>query len=172
MTSPSVVREADINDEPEIWRLFRLAHEENGLYSLSEDKVRSFLAPVLFAKQGGVIGVIGRNPLEAIVMLVISSPWYSRDIAMDDCLSFVDPEHRQSDHAKALIAYAKTTVDGIRQMHPDFKLTMGIVSTDRTAAKVRLFSQQLTPVGVFFAYPPPENMSRVQKDFVRDWKRL
>jgi hypothetical protein len=171
MSSPSVVREADVNDEAEIWRLFRLAHKEAGLYSLSEEKVSKFLQPVLFAREGGVIGVIGKKPLEAIVMLVLGSPWYSSDPSMDDCLSFVDPEHRNSNHAKALIEYAKTVVDGIRQVHPDFKMTMGIVSTERTWAKVRLFSQQLTPIGVYFAYPPPENVSRVQS-FVQEWKRL
>jgi len=169
MTVASVVRRADGRDEAEIWRLFRLAHSENGIFSLSEPKVAFYLEHVLNPERyrnqtgtpQGVIGVIGPHmALEAMIMLVIGSVWYSDDVSMDDALSFVDPNHRRSDHARALIGYAKHIVDGIRKVHVDFKMTLGIVSTHRTAAKMRLYSQQLVPVGVYFCYPdPPEDLA-------------
>lgn len=164
MTSPSVVRPAVPDDRSEIWRLFRLSHAENGLFPLSDSKVDYFLGRTLAPPAlptgdtgpRGVIGVIGAvGSLEGVIMLVLGSPWYSDAINMDDCLNFVDPAHRRSAHSKVLIAYAKHIVDEIRQGHPDFKMIVGIVSTVRTAAKIRLYERQLTCVGAFFMHPPP-----------------
>jgi len=91
-------------------------------------------------------------------MLSFGSPWYSDELTMDEYLNFVDPEHRSSNHAKTLIAYAKQMVDQIRIKHQNFKLIIGVLSTKRTAAKVRLYERQLIPCGAFFAYPAPENI--------------
>lgn len=108
----------------------------------------------------GIIGVIGPiGALEAAIMLSFGSPWYSDEITLDEHLNFVDPAHRSSNHAKTLIAYAKHMVDQIRPLHPEFKLVIGVLSTVRTAPKVRLYERQLTPAGAFFVYPPPENIS-------------
>lgn len=161
MTSPSIVRAAVPGDKDEVWRLFRLHHAENGLFPLSERKVGFYLDRALHPENiaaddtgpRGIVGVIGDRMLEGVVMLVLGSPWYTEAISMDDCVNFVDPDHRRSEHAKALIGYSKHLVDQVRVGHPDFKMLMGIVSTERTAAKIRLFSQQLEPVGAFFMYP-------------------
>lgn len=150
------------SDEKEIWRLCRLHHEENGLFPLSDKKVGFYIERSLHPEKidrddsgpRGIIGVIGQNSLEAIVMLILGSPWYSESISMDDCVNFVDPKHRKSDHAKALIGYSKYLVDQVRIGHPDFRMMMGILSTERTAAKIRLFSRQLELVGAFFMHPP------------------
>lgn len=167
MTSPSVVRPAVLSDEPEIWRLLRLMHEENALFPLSEHKVQFYLDRALRPHEisaddtgpRGIIGAIGPSgSLEAMIMLVLSAPWYSDVIGMDDCVSFVDPNHRRSDHAKVLIAYAKNMVDEIRKSHSDFTMTLGVVSTQRTAAKIRLYERQLTQVGAYFIYPPPAEL--------------
>lgn len=108
----------------------------------------------------GLIGVIGAHgSLEGAIMLSFGSPWYSDEISMDEYLNFVDPAHRASNHAKTLIAYAKHMVDQIRPLHPEFKLVIGVLSTERTAPKVRLYERQLTPAGAFFIYPPPHNVS-------------
>lgn len=163
MTSPSIVRKAVPQDRGEIWRLFRLHAEENALGALAQDKVdwylNRFLDPRGVAPDDagprGMVGVIGSpSALEASIMLVLGAPWYSDEIMLDDCMNFVDPAHRRSDHAKALIAYAKRLVDQVREKHPSFKMTLGIVSTDRTEAKIRLYQrQQLQPVGALFVYP-------------------
>lgn len=172
MILPSIVRRADARDEAEIWRLFRLAHLENGLFHLSEPKVQFYLDRVLHPEMfpekdmgpRGIIGVIGpHGALQAMIMLILGSVWYSDEITMDDALSFVDPKCRQSLHAKALIKFAKHIVDGIREAHSDFRMTLGVVSTIRTAAKIRLYSQQLMPVGVFFAYPTPTELVPIGK---------
>jgi len=168
MTVASVVRRADGRDEAEIWRLIRLAHDENDIYSLSEPKFAYHLEHVLYPERyrnntsvpRGVVGVIGpHEALEAMIILLIGSVWYSDDVTMESAISFVDPAHRRSEHARALLGYAKHIVDGIRRAHTDFRMTVGILSTSRTAAKMRLFSQQLSPVGVYFCYPDlPEDI--------------
>ena len=164
ITSPSIVRAAIPADEPELWRLFRLMHQEVGLYPLSEPKVQDYLRRVLYPETipindtgpRGIIGVIGLPArLEAAIMLVLSSVWYSESITLMDALNFVDPEFRQSDHAKTLIGYGKHVVDEIRKEHSDFQMMIGIVSTKRTAAKIRLFRRQMVEAGAVFLYPPP-----------------
>jgi hypothetical protein len=172
MASPSIVRPAIPRDEPEVWRLFRLHHEENGLFPLSENKVQFYLDRVLRpesiaaddAGPRGIIGVIGGiGALEGAIMLVLGSAWYTDQIGVDDCMNFVDPAHRRSDHSKALIAYAKHIVDSVRGSgNPDFRLMLGVVSTTRTAAKIRLYERQMPAVGAFFMYPPVEGVTAMK----------
>ena len=174
MTSPSIVRAAVPEDEREIWRLFRLHHEENAMFALSEPKVQYFLDRVLHPEivaandlgPRGIIGTIGPvGALEGAIMLVLGSPWYSEEVTMDDCMSFVDPAHRKSNHARTLIAYARHMVDEIRHAHENFKMIVGVLSTKRTAAKVRLYEQQLTPVGAYFIYPAPSEFQPLKNTF-------
>ena len=166
MTCPSVVRPAVIQDESEIWRLLRLMADENSLFPMSDTKVKWYLDRILKPEEipagdfgpRGMAGVIGDpNALEAIILLLIGTNWYSEMYSLEDCANFVSPEHRSSNHAKALIGYAKSIVDAVRENHPTFRLTLGIVSTKRTAAKIRLYERaNLTPVGAYFMYPRPE----------------
>lgn len=167
MTSPSIVRAAVPADKAELWRLLRLLWSENGVCSISDQKVDRHIDHLLAPKTDcvdsgtprGLIGVIGPvGALEAAIILAFGSPWYSEDITLDEYLNFVDPAHRSSNHAKALIGYAKHIVDEVRPSHPEFKLVIGVLSTKRTAAKVRLYERLLSPAGAFFIYPPPENI--------------
>lgn len=168
MTTVSIVRPAVLADETDLWRLFRAHHSENALFALSKPKVQYYLDRVLrpeTIKAGdcgprGVIGVIGSvGALEGAVMLVLGSPWYSDDITLDDCMNFVDPAHRQSNHARTLISYAKNMVDQIRTAHENFRMIVGVVSTHRTAAKVRLYEQMLgPPLGAYFSWPPSKDV--------------
>lgn len=174
MTSPSVVRPAVPQDESELWRLFKLHHEENAMFALSERKVQFYLDRVLHPERipsddigpRGIIGTIGNiGALEGAIMLVLGSPWYSDEITLDDCMSFVDPAHRKSTHAKTLISYARNMVDEVRKAHSNFRMIVGVLSTKRTAAKIRLYQQQLTPVGCFFMYPSPPAFEPLKQTF-------
>lgn len=169
MPSVSIVRPAGPGDEAEIWRMFRLLYEENATFKISDRKVQFYLDrllhPDLIPRDDtgprGFIGVIGPvNALEACIMLTLGSVWYSEEISLDEHLNFVDPTHRASSHAKALISYAKFVAEqtGIR-------LVIGVLSTKRTAAKVRLYERQLTPAGCFFLHPPPDNADGPRKSY-------
>lgn len=174
MNSPSAVRPAVPEDEPEIWRLFRALYDENALFTISDRKVQYYIDRLLKPETisandtgpRGFIGVIGPvGALEGAIMLTLGSVWYSEDISLDEHLNFVDPAHRSSNHAKALIDYAKTVTD-----RTGIKLVIGILSTHRTAAKVRLYGQQLTPAGAFFVYPSPPGVAMTMKDEIAELK--
>lgn len=172
MSGSSVVRPAVAADMDEVWRLFRMHHEENALFPLCESKVQYYLDRILNPSvispndtgPRGLIGVIGPvGALEGMIMLVLGSAWYTEKITMDDCTNFVDPLHRRSDHAKSLISYAKYLVDCVRRSDPTFCMTLGIVSTERTAAKIRLYSRQLEPAGAYFVYPPVSGVKSLKE---------
>lgn len=167
MTCQSIVRAAVPEDKQEIWRLFRLLHRENGLSTMSEAKVDYHIDRLLNPQNitandngpRGLIGVIGEvGHLEGVIMLAFGTQWYSEEITLDEFLNFVDPVHRSSDHAKTLIAYAKHMVDQIRLTHQNLRLVIGVLSTKRAAAKVRLYERQLSVAGCFFVYPAPDNI--------------
>ena len=167
--SPSIVRAATPADQGEIWVLLRQMHGEAGLFPLSEAKVQSFLTRILHPEtiapndtgSRGIIGVIGSpSYLEGIIMLILSPLWYSETIAMQDMVNFVREDCRQSSHAKALIAYSKFMTDEVRKAHSDFKLMVGVVSTVRTQAKIRLFRRQMTECGAVFLYPHDDRSHR------------
>lgn len=172
MTSISLVRPAVPADHNELWRMFRAHAEENALFPLSEPKVQFYLDRVLYPERltsddrgpRGIIGVIGKvGALEGVIMLILGSPWYSDVITMDDCMNYVDVDHRQSNHAKTLMDYAKHVVDHIRNGHPEFRMIIGVVSTIRTAAKIRLYEKKFgSPVGAYFAYPKPADFMSIK----------
>ncbi len=167
--SPSVVRIAGPQDMQEVWRLFLQGHNENGLFQLSTNKVQWFLNRVLYPElipmddtgTRGVIGVIGPvGSLEGIILLMIGTYWYSEDRHLEEFLVFVDPEHRSSNHAKALIEWMKKQVEVT-----GLPLVTGILSTHRTEAKCRLYRRMLPKTGEFYTLFPngksPQNLSMV-----------
>jgi hypothetical protein len=117
MTQLSIVRPATPKDEPEIMNLCRLLHQENGLFSLDEPKVKDFiwraLNPDKLAANDfgprGIIGVIGKEgDLEGMIYMLISQFWYSSDFHLEELFNFVRKDCRASHHAKNLITYAKS----------------------------------------------------------------
>lgn len=162
MTSPSIVRKAFPQERDSLWALLRLMYDENGIFSLSEHKVNWMMDRVLCPESipegdynaRGFMGVIGKPGIpEGLILLVLCpASWYSEDIILQDCANFVHPDHRKSDHAKALLAYGRHISDevGIPYM-------AGVVSNVRTAAKVRLYRRQMPEAGAFFLYNMGEN---------------
>jgi hypothetical protein len=155
--TPSTIRKATPFDAPEIWRLFLQTHRENGLFTIDPTKVTALLDRALHPEripawdtgpraQIGVIGPQGR--LEALVFILISSFWYSSELHLEELLVYVDPECRKSHHAKACIDWMKKLADELK-----IQLLTGIISKDRTAAKIRLYDRQLPRIGAFYLYP-------------------
>ena len=156
--APSVVRLATPDDAKEIWRLLLQSHRENALFSLAPEKVGWFLSRVLYPETiadddtgtRGVIGVIGTpQSLEAMVFLTIGQYWYTNDRHLEEFIVYTDPEHRRSNHVKALLQWMKDQVEALQM-----PLFTGIISNIRTEAKCRLYRQMLPKVGEFFCLPP------------------
>lgn len=162
MPSKSIVRVTVPEDKEEIWRLFHLMFSETHMFSLSEKKVDAYLDRFINPKSipqddtgtRGFIGVIGPvGALEGVIILTIVQYWYTNEMCLDEWINFVDPKHRKSNHSRALIGYAKNIVDQMNPFYPDLKLVIGILSTVRTAAKVRLYGQMMKPCGALYTYP-------------------
>jgi hypothetical protein len=158
MVAQSIVRYARPEDRQEIWRLFLQAHRENGKFTLAPEKVDWFINRALNPEMipnwdtgiRGAIGVIGDvGQLEALVFVCLGEMWYSREKHLEEYIVYVDPECRRSFHARALIRWMKE-----KSEHTTLPLLTGVVSNDRTKAKVDLYGRMLPKIGEFFLYMP------------------
>jgi len=140
----------------EIWRLFLLGHRENGKFALAPEKCDWFIQRALHpelipdhdAGPRSVIGVIGDiGAIEALVFVTIGTYWYTVEKHLEEFVVYVDPECRQSGHARACVEWLKLQSD-----KTGLPLITGIISTHRTEAKVRLYRRMMQPVGAFFLY--------------------
>lgn len=141
------VRLAVPADEDKIVAMISLLHDENGLFPLSQQKVRDYMQRY-FRKEGALIGVIGPvgDPVGSIY-LEIGQPYYSESWYLNEAWNFVHPDHRRSDYAKKLLAWAKSMSEQMK-----LPLMVGIVSNHRTEAKIRLYEKQLEKAGAFFVW--------------------
>jgi hypothetical protein len=149
---PTRVRIATVNDVDEVYDLCVCMAQENFVMPMDGPKVRGVLVNATLPDIGrrrGIIGVIGEpGQLEASIGLMLDRTWYSDGLCLFDAWQYVKPEYRSTSGSKDMIAWAKGISD-----HFQVPLMMGIVSSERTQAKVRLLRRQLgEPVGAFFMY--------------------
>jgi hypothetical protein len=150
ITTDAIVRVAGPEDEDGIMHLARVNHNENGLFNLNEQRVLSYLRPALH-KLDGIVGVIGpKDKLEALILLKTSFYWYSDERFLEEMSIFVHPDYRHAKDSRVqkLIAFAKQVSEGT-----GLPLLIGVLSNDRTSAKVALYQKQFgAPAGAFFLY--------------------
>ncbi len=143
------VRKAKPRDRQAILQICEQNHRENGQFSLAMPKVEAMVDKAL-TNQGAIIGVVGRDRIEGLIMVLIAQFWYSEDWVLEEIMSFVLPEYRRSTHAKDLISFAKRCSEEI-----GIPLVIGVVSNDRTKAKIELYRRQLgDPCGGYFLHRP------------------
>lgn len=143
------VRLATPGDEDDIIAMCRRLHEENGLFSLNEFKVRDCIRRC-FNRHGTIVGVIGPpGALQGSICMELTNFYYTDDSHLAELWNFVDAPYRQPPgNAEALIEYAK---DWSRKLKLPF--FTGIITNKQMRAKVRLYRQLLGyPVGAFFLY--------------------
>lgn len=141
------VRLALPEDREGIVSLTRLLHDENGLFALAPTKVEVMLDR-FYKREGAIIGVIGDvGAPVAVIYLSIHQPIYTNDWVLGEEFNFVHPDHRRTRHARNLIAYAKHLSD-----EAELPFVIGILSNQRTEAKIRLYEQVLEKAGAFFVY--------------------
>lgn len=144
------VRVAEPEDEAGILELARLVHNENGLFDLNEDKVVAMLRPALYRIRG-ICGVIGeQDKLTGVILLRLSNYWYSDTEFLEEMCVFVHPDYRHATGGRAskLIEFAKKTADSL-----GMPLMIGVLSNDRTDAKIALYERHFGPqAGAFFLY--------------------
>ncbi len=149
---PTRVRLADANDENELMALTQLLHGEIGIFAFSEHKIRDLLRGALqgpVERRRGVIGVIGApGHIEGAIYLELTSAYYSDEFCLQELFNYVLPPARKTSASRDLIAFAKSISDRF-----GLPLLIGVLTNERTEAKVRLYRKQLgEPVGAFFAH--------------------
>jgi len=149
------VRKARPEDRDTILRICEQNHAENGQFSLAMPKVEAMVDRA-FSKKGAIIGVVGREKIEGIIILLIAQFWYTEDWCLEEVMNFVLPEYRRSTHAKDMIAFAKRCSDDI-----GIDLVIGVVANERTKAKIELYRRQLgDPVGGYFIHHPAHPLAQ------------
>jgi len=131
--------------------LFIQANEENGIDEMDVQKLLGIVWPSLH-QDGGLVGVIGEPgmPPEGVVLLRIEQLWYSNAPVIAEKLVFVHQDFRSAKggRAKKLCEFSKRVSDEM-----GIPLIIGVVSTDRTKGKVRLYERVFgEPAGAFFLY--------------------
>jgi hypothetical protein len=146
-------------DEDDLYQHLLLLHKENGLYTVSERKVRETIR-VATEQRGGVIGVIrGDDGLEGSIGMMLDQWWYTEDFCLGERWVFVHKDHRRKPHASRLIDFGKWAAS---QM--GVSLQIGIMSTKQTEAKMRMYQRKLTQIGGFFMHPDPRQASTAGAD--------
>lgn len=141
------VRMAAPEDRQAIHDLTTLLHGENGLFSIAPGKVERMLDRY-YKREGAVIGVIGEvGAPVATIYLGVDQLVYTDEWTLVEQFNFVHPDHRRTNYARQLIAYAKHISDGM-----GMPLLIGILSNKRTEAKERLYGQMLEKAGSYFIY--------------------
>ena len=145
------VRVATPEDFEEIMRLAVEVANENGVSQPDLNKVASDIWPSLH-QDYGIIGVIG-NPgekLEGFVLLRIGQTWYSDAPMIEERTVFVSSEYRaaKGGRARRLCEFSKKVSQDL-----DMPLLIGILSNQRTKAKVELYKRVFgEPAGAFWLH--------------------
>ena len=143
------VRVGTPEDVDGVMELAILGSAENGWVRPNPAKLLKEIWPALNRDHGlmGVIGAPGETP-EAVILLRTSVLWYSDDEVLEERAIFVHPDFRAAKGGRAarLCEFAKNVAGGL-----GMPLMIGVLSTHRTAGKVRLYERQFgTPAGAFF----------------------
>lgn len=100
----------------------------------------------------GIMGIIGKpgNIIEGAVLLRLGTMWYSDEPVVEEKAIFIRPEYRSAKggRARKLCEFSKQVADAL-----GIPLIIGVLSNQRTEAKIRLYRRQFgEPAGAFFLY--------------------
>lgn len=144
------VRVGEPEDVDDVMSLALSATEENGFVNPSSSKLLSEIWHGLNLEKG-VVGIIGeRGKPEGAVLLRIGAMWYSDDEVLEEKAIFIHPDYRSAKggRARRLCEFSKQVSDSL-----GLPLIIGVLSDQRTEAKVRLYERQFgRPSGAFFLY--------------------
>lgn len=139
------------DDLDEVMRLSTLAAGENGFLMPDPEKVLHAVWAGL-TQQGGIVGIIGKpgGQIEGGVVLTIGGMWYSSQNVVEERVIFIHPDYRSAKggRARKLCEFSKRVADTF-----GLPLIIGVLSNNRTEAKVRMYERQLgKPAGAFFLH--------------------
>jgi hypothetical protein len=137
------VRLGTPDEVDEVMRLALAGCEENAAVPYEPDLVLQDVWAALNLHQGvvGVIGPVG-GYLEGAVLLRVGTMWYSRSPTIEERAIYVDPKYRDAKGGRAarLFEFSHYISDEL-----GLPLTIGVLSSARTAAKIRMYSRFMGP---------------------------
>lgn len=139
------------DDVHEVMQLAMLACDENALLKPSEEKLLYGIWPGL-VRENAICVAIGKEggQIEGVMLLNIGQLWYSAEMILEERAIFIHPQFRRGKvgRAKKLAEYAKHVADML-----ELPLVIGVLSNERTEAKVRMYSRVFgSQAGAFFVY--------------------
>lgn len=145
------IRIATQDDMDSIMELALSACAENGFLNPNPVRLASEIWPAL-CQDHGICGVIGtpNGIVEGAVLLRIGQMWYSDAQIVEEKAIFIHPEYRSAKggRARKLCEFSKKVADSL-----GIPLIIGVLSNNRTEAKVRMYERQFgKPSGAFFLY--------------------
>lgn len=151
ITSGVKVRIGTPDDVHGVMNVALMCCNENALSPPNPEKLLQDIWAALNLQRGicGVIGTPGAI-VEAAVVLRIGTQWYSDEQILEERAVFVRPEFRSArgGRAKNLVNFSKRAADYL-----GMPLTIGVLSNDRTEAKVRLYRRLIgEPAGAYWIY--------------------
>jgi hypothetical protein len=146
------IRLATPDDMTEVMRLAVTACQENSFLDASVELLAREIYPALVQDHGlcGVIGPVGTNKIEGLVLLRLGRMWYSTEMVVEEKAIFVYPEYRSAKGGRAskLCEFSKKVADTL-----GMKLLIGVLSAHRTQGKVKMYTRQFgEPAGAFWLY--------------------
>ncbi len=148
---PKNVRLVQCGDERALYNFIESGHKESAVYALSSSKVNSYIDAAINRTIPIIIGIIDsptKNEIAASICISYEQQWYTDEWHLGELWNNVRPDYRKSNYAKDLIQFGKWVSDTAGKA-----FNMGIVTTDRMEAKIRLYRrQELKQVGAYFMY--------------------
>lgn len=144
------VRKASWEDCDQLGTVIWDGYVEQDVFPPSRPKINEMMRKA-FDHQGAILGAIGPvGAVEAIIYLSIGQFCYTDQWCLEEVFNYVRPEYRRSTHAKDMISFGKRCAAELA-----IPLVIGVVSNERTRAKVELYRRQLgEPLGGYFMYRP------------------
>jgi hypothetical protein len=155
------VRCATTEDLDQIMTLAMMGTEENGFVPANQNKVLQEIWSALNMHQG-VVGAIGEpgEMVEGAVLLRVGGIWYSDAIMIEEKAIFVHPSYRKASGGRAarLAEFSKWFADSL-----GLPLLIGVLSSHRTEAKVRMYTRIMGPnSGAYWIYWPKGHPQHVE----------
>lgn len=137
------IRIATTADMDEVMRLAIAASEDNSFIPADPGLLAREIWPALCQDHGlcAVIGPPG-GAIEGLVLLRIGAMWYSQQIVVEEKAVYVYPQFRSAKggRARKLCEYSKHVAAEL-----GLPLLIGILSNERTKAKVKLYERMFGP---------------------------
>ena len=151
MTPELAIRCATVEDMPEIMPMAVAAAKETAAFDASTECLIQMVWRAL-TLQKGLAGVIGppQGKIEGMVVLHIDPFEYTHELCLIEKVIWVDPAYRSAKGGRAtkLLQFAMQSADAL-----GLKMCIGILSTSRTEAKVKLYRRVLGPEsGAYWIY--------------------